>query len=89
MFYGDEYLYVLPFLQAELEKEGLPETESLWCMAQSSAHRKVVLFIWNFFYHLHFLISFFTAKIRHYQVYFPGDWWLVMDMSGYFREMDG
>ena len=28
--------------QKELEMEGLPETESLWCMAQSKNHRHLL-----------------------------------------------
>ena len=33
--------------QKELEMEGLPETESLWCMAQSRTHRHLLRYCLN------------------------------------------
>ncbi len=62
--------YILRFLKAELEKEGLPETESLWWMAQSSAHRKVVFFHF-FFYKFPFLISYCSWQRKFISSKFP------------------
>jgi len=71
--------------QEELEKEGLPETESLWCMAQSKAHRHllrhptVTSFLWLKWQRVR---RFFSRNIRMYLLFVTALTWYIFTRFG-------
>jgi len=71
--------------QKELEMEGLPETESLWCMAQSKNHRHllrhptVTSFLWLKWQRVR---KFFSRNIRMYILFVTSLTWYISTRFG-------
>jgi len=71
--------------QKELEMEGLPETESLWCMAQSKSHRHllrhptVTSFLWLKWQRIR---KFFSRNIRLYILFVTSLTWYIFTRFG-------
>ena len=71
--------------QKELELQGLPETESLWCMAQSKHHRHllrhptVTSFLWLKWQRVR---KFFSRNIRLYILFVTSLTWYIFTRFG-------